>query len=500
MTEGEQRMNRAMLRARSRPRHRRLIAGIAIAGLAVGSAATLGPATGNASSHREAPITAADPKIDTTDVYAFMSPDDPDDVTFVANWLPFEEPNGGPNFYSFATDAQYDIDIDNNGDGRADVVYRWEFYDHYRSGSTFLYNTGPVTSLHDATLNYYQTYDLYRLQRTSSGWRRSTLLEDAIVAPSNVGPTSMPNYAALRQQAIRHLPGDGRTFAGQTEDPFFLDLRVFDLLYGPQPSPNCFATHSCKMTETSHDTLAGYNVQTIVLQVDAASVALKHDAKRNPVIGIWSVTSRRGAQVLSRTNGSGERRSFGPYRQVSRLGNPLVNEVVIPLKDKDRFNATTPSHDVRFLPYVVKPEVPQLIQAIYGVPAPATPRGDLVEVFLTGLCAACGPIHADLNSQLLNKDVAASRFRPSEELRLNMAVPITAHPNRLGVVGGDLQGFPNGRRLGDDVVDIALDAMEGIYSATDATSLGDGVNANDHAFSNQFPYVALPDATSVNEH
>jgi len=234
--------------------------------------------------------------------------------------------------------------------------------------------------------------------------------------------------------------------------------------------------------------------------VPKSDVALKHNATRNPVVGVWSDTSRRGIDIASRTNGSGKRRHVGSFRKVSRLGNPLVNEAVIALADKDKFNASTPNRDGQFLHYVTDPLVPKLLQAIYGVPAPKTPRTDLVEIFLTGICKACGPIAADLNSQLLNMDVRPSRFKPSEELRLNMSVPVAAHPNRLGVVGGDLQGYPNGRRLGDDVIDISLDALEGFDSVTPATSLGDGVNANDKPFSMRFPYVALPHDQSVNSH
>jgi hypothetical protein len=365
-----------------------------------------------------------------------------------------------------------------------------------------LYNTGPVMNLTDASLNYYQTYNLDELDRQRNGrYVSHRMLTNALTAPSDVGPASMPNYARLRRQAITRFDnGTSKSLAGQADDPFFLDLRVFDLLYGASPAPSCVSTSTCKMTETSQDTLAGYNVQTIVLQVPKSDVALRGNARRNPVVGVWSDTFRRGIDIASQTNGNGKRRDVGNFRKVSRLGNPLVNEAVIALKDKDRFNASSPNRDGQFLHYVTNPLVPNLIQALYGVPAPKTPRSDLVEIFLTGICKACGPIAADLNSQLLNKDVRPSAFRPAEELRLNMAVPVTAHPNRLGVVGGDLQGFPNGRRLGDDVIDISLDALEGLDSVTPATSLGDGVNANDRAFSTRFPYEALPHDTAVNSH
>ena len=224
------------------------------------------------------------------------------------------------------------------------------------------------------------------------------------------------------------------------------------------------------------------------------------------MIGVWSTTSERTVAVSPK----GATR-LGPYVQVSRLGNPLVNEAVVPLAYKDAFNAIHPSADHTIAPVVAKvlhPIVPALIQSIYGIPAPKGPRNDLAEIFLTGIAKNAptldgtkAPIQADLNSQILNKDVNAKRFVPSEMLRLNMSVPVTATPNRLGVIGGDLQGFPNGRRLGDDVIDIALQALEG--AATNGIvkplAAGDGVNANDHAFGTTFPYVSLPNTAAVNE-
>jgi len=209
------------------------------------------------------------------------------------------------------------------------------------------------------------------------------------------------------------------------------------------------------------------------------------------VIGVWSTTDRRS------TNGT--------WVQVSRLGNPLVNEAVVPLKYKDAFNGLEPYQDHTVTPVVNKvydPILPKLIQKVYGIQAPATPRNDIAEIFLTGICKACGPIQADLNSQLLNKGVAASKFVPAEELRLNMSIPPTASPNRLGVIGGDLQGFPNGRRLGDDVIDIAVQALEGAAQSGQIVAplaAGDGVDANDVPFGTTFPYIALPHAGSVNQ-
>jgi hypothetical protein len=472
-------------RRRSRTLAVTLVGMTALASAAVG----LMPGVASASSHREAPLTAADPQIDNTDVYAFTSPGDPSSVTLLANWIPFEEPNGGPNFYPWAAGGHYDINIDSNGDGKADIVYRWIFTNHDTRGTnTFLYNNGPVTSLNDPNLLFKQTYTL---QKIAGGV--TTTISTGTAAPSDVGPASMPDYASLRAASIANVTGGGKTFAGQADDPFFLDLRVFDLLYG------------ANLKESGQNTLAGYNVNTIGLQLPKSALALNGNATRNPVIGVWSSTEKRTLQLTP-----GHATPSGSYVQVSRLGNPLINEVIVPTGLKDAFNSITPNVDHTIAPVVARvtsPEVPKLIQAIYGIPAPKTPRNDLVEIFLTGIHKTtpgdkANPIQADLNSQLLNKDVAAANFVPSEELRLNMSVPLTAKPNRLGVLANDLQGFPNGRRLTDDVVDIELQALEGAAQSgklVAALASGDGVNANEKAFGTTFPFIALPNDTSVNK-
>ncbi|GAA0454371.1 hypothetical protein Aca07nite_69490 [Actinoplanes capillaceus] len=460
------------------------MAALGLGVLLTGSLYGLGPSTATASSHREAPLIAADPAVDNTDLYAFVSPERPGYVTFIANWQPFEEPNGGPNFYPFATDATYHIKIDNDGDAKPDAEFRWKFRNvDKRGNSTFLYNNGPVTSLDDENLLFRQTYSL---ESKFDGESFKTRVQDAPVAPSRVGAASMPDYATLRQQATQTLPGGWKIFAGQADDPFFLDLRVFDLLYGGD------------LSETGQDTLAGYNVNTIALQVPFEDVALGGDATRNPVVGVWTTTERNRVRIA----GGG---SSGDRVQVSRLGNPLVNEVVVPAGLKDTFNATRPDRDAQIpalVNRVLNPEVPKLIEAIYKIPAPATPRNDLSEIFLTGITTkAGGPIKADLNSQLNNADVKASRFTPSEQLRLNLTVPVAGQPNRLGVLAGDLQGFPNGRRLTDDVVDIELQALVGAAQTgklVDALAAGDAVDANDQDFTGEFPYVALPNGVSVN--
>ncbi len=468
------------------------VATIATTGAMVG----LTPGIASASSHREAPLTAADPKIDNTDVYAFVSKDKTDSVTLIANWIPNEEPNGGPNFYPWQAGAYYDINIDNNGDGRADTVYRWVFKDVDKRGNkTFLYNNGPVTSLGDPNLLFKQTYTLTEIDKNAG---TSRVLTNGVSAPSFTGKASLPNYPKLRAEAVKSFRDpdsfDGhKTFAGQADDPFFLDLRVFDLLYG------------ANLSERGQDTLCGYNVNTIALQVPKSDLALRNDANSNPVIGVWSTTSK---QTLKLT--AGKATPTGPYVQVSRLGNPLVNEVIVPAGLKDAFNAIPPYVDHTIKPVVNRvlyPEVPKLIEAIYHVPAPKTPREDLFEIFLTGIAknaptsnGSKAPIQADLNSQLLNKNANPDLFTPAEELRLNMSIDPTANPNRLGVLAKDYQGFPNGRRLADDVVDIELQALEGAATKGIVAALADGdrVNTNDHPFGTSFPYVAQPNMKAVN--
>jgi hypothetical protein len=455
--------------ARSAMARRPAVVGLAAIALAGGTAALLGPTAGTASSHREAPLTATDPQIDNTDTYAFVSPDDPYSVTIVASWLPVQEPAGGPNFYPFADDSPHDVNIDNNGDGRADITYRWVFDSRFRNGNTFLYNTGVVTDINDPDLNFRQTYTFS--VRENGEWK--VLGRNLPVAPSRVGEASMPNYAKLFNQAVKRVPAGEITFAGQSDDPFFLDLRVFDLIYGAD------------FSEIGNDTLSGYNVNTIALKVPKADLALNNNPRANPVIGVWSDTERRSVRVLSPTNGTGKPTYRGEHRQLSRLGMPLVNEVVIPVGQKDRFNASTPNNDAQFGSYVTDPELPKVIEALYGIDPPPTPRNDLVAVFLTGVDG--------LNATAMNRDV--DQVTPSEMIRLNMSIAPSARPNRLGVLGGDTAGFPNGRRLADDVVDIELQVVEGELVGR-PNDLGDAVNANDKPFQQRFPYVALPHSGS----
>jgi len=235
--------------------------------------------------------------------------------------------------------------------------------------------------------------------------------------------------------------------------------------------------YGADLTEVGDDTLDGYNVNTFALQVPKTDVAGQGSIGRDPVIGVWSTAERQSVRTQTST---GAESFSGSYVQVSRLGSPLVNEVVVPVGLKDRWNASKPQNDAQFASSVTDPEVPKLIEAIYNIPAPATPRKDLVSVFLTGI--------KDLNQP--------RHVTPSEQLRLNLSIAPASSPDRLGVIGGDTAGYPNGRRLADDIVDIDLQVLEGEL-AGNPNDLGDAVNANDVAFDTAFPYVAIPHSGSA---
>jgi hypothetical protein len=439
---------------------------------------------GVASSHREAPLISADPLADNTDVYAFVSPDAPDTVTLIADWIPLEAPNGGPNFYKFGDDVLYRINVDNDGDAEDDIVYEFRFKTRIQNRQTFLYNTGPITSLDDPNFNIRQTYSVTRIDRQG----RHVLGDNLTTPPVNVGARSTPNYDALAGAAIHTLPDGSRVFAGQRDDPFFVDLgSVFDLL-GLRPFN---AAHVIPLPPANGvDGLKGFNTHTIAIQVPKR--LLTHDGSlgtdaANPrsIIGVYSTTLRRKLRI---EHDRDDRRGDNDDRdedwvQVSRLGMPLVNEVVIPLGKKDRFNASDPRDDQQFASLVLNPEPARLIPVLYPVvQVPPAPRNDIVAIFLTGI--------AGLNQP--------KNVRPSEMIRLNMAIPPSMSPNRLGLLGGQLDGFPNGRRLGDDIVDIELRALAGATPFTPAfnvapnNQLGDGVDANDKPFLPNFPYVASP--------
>src|SRR5256885_2992273 len=389
------------------------------------------------SSHREAPNTAADPTADDTDVYAYVANDATDSLTVVANWIPFEDPAGGPNFYNFDPKAHYYINVDNTGDGRYDVRYEFQFKTHVRNPNSFAVALPPVTGLGSANLNVYQTYTLRREQLNKKG--RTT--HEAVVArgtavPSDIGPKTMPNYQTLANQGITPVKGGGKVFAGQRDDPFFVDLgQTFDSI-NFRPNVGTGNQGGAK------DDVAGYNVNSIVLQIPKSQVTVDHKAVSGPtasnaVVGVWSSTERQRFQVTNDQHA----KEKGKFVQVSRLGNPLVNEVVIPLGQKDRFNRTQPQNDAKnYGKYVVKPELAHLMNVLFHLGVQETGRTDIVTALLTGIKGV---------TQIGSHPAAA------DTLKINLGVPPTpvGQQNPLGVLGGDNGGIPNRGRAADGGTD-----------------------------------------------
>jgi hypothetical protein len=442
-----------------------LLAALAAIGLAVSS--------GSGSSHREAPLSSIDPTGDDTDVYAFVAPDAPNSLTLVANWIPFEDPAGGPNFYRFDDRATYYMNVDNTGDGAYDIRYRFRFRTSVGDENSFLYAAPTVDSIDSPNLNVKQSYSVVR-EDWSDGHlvHENALARNVPVAPDNVGPKTIPNYGAVANQAITDLPGGSRVFAGQRDDPFFVDLgATFDALTIRNGTGNAGG---------GKDDLAGYGVHSIVLQVPVHRVTrdrkpVSAQDAPNAVVGVWASTERRQLQA---SNDAGH--SSSNEVQVSRLGNPLVNEVVIPLGQKDKFNRTSPQNDAaNFGTFVLNPQLAKLLNILYpGLDVPETNRTDIVTALLTGIPGL---------TRIGSNPAAA------DTLKINLGVPPAANPKRFGVIAGDTAGFPNGRRLIDDVVDIE-ERVVGGELVGHHLPLGDGVDRNDKPFLSSFPYLAAPDA------
>jgi hypothetical protein len=444
-----------------------------------------------ASSHREAPAITKMPKVDGTDFYMFNSYEKGRDgnVTFVADYIPLEDAYGGPNYFTLDPDAFYDIKIDNNGDAKEDLIFRFRFEvkrndialpigppTNQRTVSIPLVQAGVITAGDDSALNVHESYTLTVIRRDAKGHDRDgervhdhATGDARFVKPvDNIGNKTLPDYDAYANQYLYtiDIPGcsaTGRVFVGQRKDPFVVNLgETFDLVNIAAPIGDIHG---------GHDDLADKNVTAMVLEVPTACLVSGPD---NPTIGAWITAGfpRNGGRDMK-------------IDQVSRLGAPLVNEVVIGLKDKDKFNASEPKDDVQFLPYVTHPTLPALIEILFGsagVKAPTLfPRTDLVAAFLTGLDG-------------LNKTKT-----PSEMLRLNTSIPARAASDQsnLGALGGDLAGFPNGRRPGDDVVDIELRVAMGALLTSDVAPSGnllftDGAYVDSSFFDTAFPYLRTP--------
>jgi Domain of unknown function (DUF4331) len=399
-----------------------------------------GPGAVQASSHREAPLISQDPTADNTDLYAFVSPDKPSSATIISNWIPGEDPAAGPNYYTFSPTARYDIYADTNGDGKADVT--WQFRFKNLPSQFFLGNTQQS----------------YTVTKIAAG--KSTVVGSGLLTPpDNIGPRSTPNYEALAAKEIHTLKDGSTIFAGQREDPFFADVgAIFDLVA---------IREGTGATGGGKDFLAGYGVHSIALQVPKSML----DNGGNHVVGVWAATDRQKVQVV-------DGKAKTKWVQVSRLGTPLINEVIIPTQKKDHWNGTSPAQDKQFEQYYSNSILAAVLEKLYPQFGPFTQSGrsDLVEVLGTGIPKLnyTGPHFAD-------------------ELRLNLSIAPTQADkfNRLGVIGGDNGGYPNGRRLGDDVIDISERVVGGALIGH-SLPLGDGVDGPDVPYLSAFPYAAAP--------
>jgi Domain of unknown function (DUF4331) len=456
------------------------------------------------SSHREAPEISKDPVADSTDVYAFVSPDKSNTVTLIANYIPLQGPAGGPNFYAFGNnDVLYEIHIDNDGDGYADITYQFCFHTKFQTPSSFLYNTGPISSLSDPNWNSKQFYSVTRVDSAGT----HTLGTHLACPPCNIGPLSTPNYEAkLGLPAVQSLPGGILVFAGQRAEEFYVDLgSIFDLAdLRPLQSANVFAHALGLPNQPGVNATNHLNVHSIALQVPISQLT----SKTSPTIGVWTTASRRSVSVRSDVGQASV--GTGPWRQVSRLANPLFNEVLVPLGKKDFWNSQVPAHDKQFATYVAHPELAGLLPVIYPAIPPGKapfanlaalvksgkPRVDLEAILLTGIPSGIIPGFTNFTGSV-----------QADMVRLNTSIPPTpvSSPkySTLGLIGGDPAGFPNGRRVADDVVTIELRAIAGAtyplvapsYKVDPVVSvMSDGLTGK--SVQNkplaQFPYLGVP--------
>ena len=469
---------------------------------AVALASTVLASTGFAASHREAPITALDTKADITDIFAFVSYDDPTKVTMILNVDPLHDPGNGPNYFTFDANILYTINIDNNNTALPAVQFQFQFQTEIRAPGVFTGFVGAgsgipplippaITQLDgpgSAGLSLRQTYTVTMIKNGVSTPLTNASGGSLFAVPTNVGPRTMPNYPALAAQGIFSLGNGIRVFAGTVDDPFYIDLgATFDSLNFRSGSGGGVLTAAQDANDNVNiapDYVSGYNVNTIAIEVPIALLTRtgSDPASTDPAatIGIWGTTSRprifvRRAPLPAQGSGG--------WSQVQRMGNPLINELIIGTGDKDFWSMSTPTADGNntFLPYFQNPLLPQVLNAVFGISVPPAPRNDLALLvqYLPPVAAQgtpAGPI-ADM-------------------LRLNTGIGPTAMASRrrLGVLAGDLAGFPNGRRVSDDVTDIALRVVAGVlvngYNIYPNNLLGDGVNTNDVPYQETFPYVA----------
>jgi uncharacterized protein DUF4331 len=455
------------------------------------------------SSHREAPAISKDPVADNADTYAFVSPDDPTTVTIITNYVPLEGPPGGPNFFEFGDDVLYSIYIDNDGDALPEITYQFKFHTTYQNKETFLYNTGPIGSLTDANWNKRQLYSVSVIHSKNSHGKKQdhshdgkgkVLASGLACPPCNIGPRSTPDYDTLAAAAVHELPSGETVFAGQRNDGFFVDLgAIFDLGdIRPIQHLHLIPTPDAP----SVDPLSTMNIHAIAIKVPISMLTKDGSVPSDPssalaVLGIWGGASRRKIEVRD----GHKKRKAGPWMQVSRLGNPLFNEVIVPVGDKDHWNAVDPIDDRNFVKYVKQPELARLLPVLYpgvfpNLAAYTADRADLEAILLTGI-----------PSGILDGFQNFTGPKKADMLRLNVAIPPAENPNALGVVGGDLAGYPNGRRVFDDVVSIELKAVAGAtiplvdhnYTPDDAVgAVSSYLTPGNDRYQETFPYLGTP--------
>ena len=447
------------------------------------------------SSHREAPEISKDPVADSTDLYAFVSPDQPDNVVIIANYVPLEEPAGGPNFYEFGDDVLYEIHIVNDGDVQHEITYQFLFQTQTLNPNSFLYNTGQITSINSPNWNRPQFYSVTRIDTNG---KKTVLGTNLACPPCNIGPRSTPNYQQLAAAAVHQLPGNVTVFAGQRAEGFYVDLgSIFDLA-DLRPFQNLHLIPT--PAQPGVNGTQGYNVHSIAIQVPKTHLTSDGSNPTDPgnplsVIGVYTSASRRKATVLQ---GNGQDVETGPFVQVSRLGEPLINEAIIPLGQKDFWNAVDPQGDSQFAQFYAHPELAVLLPKLYpgvfpNLAAYSKPRADLEAILLTGI-----------PSGIITGFQNFTGTTQADFLRLNLAIPPSSSPNILGILGGDLAGFPNGRRVFDDIVAVELraiagvtiplvdpgftpDAAAGVINDFSPPAIPNGVR-----FEKQFPFLGLP--------
>jgi len=447
------------------------------------------PATIFAASHREAPITALDQKADITDWFIFVSPEHPDRVVMILNIDPFLEPSNGPNYFPFDPGILYEMKIDNNHDGIPDITFQIRFKTELRNPGVFTGFVGNLAGFPGITaldgpgsegLGLRQTYSVTMVtnhlrEELSNG-------QTLYAVPTNVGARTMPNYTQLRQQGIYTLLNGIRVFAGTVADPFFIDLGgVFDSLNMRQAAGGGVLTAAIDGDDAHNyapNALAGFNVNTIALEVPISMLTSDGQTHRatdkQAVIGTYATTSRQRLSVLGGTSRQ------GAWAQVQRMGNPLINEAIIGTGFKDRFSMSDPIDDIQFASFFLNPLVPQILSSL-GLPVMGAPRTDLLPLvqYTSPICPGCGV--ADLGPI-------------ADLLRLNTGIAPTqpVAQKRLGFIAGDSAGYPNGRRLNDDVLDISLRVLQGVLvdSKKFGALLGDGVNAPNLPPTAGFPFVA----------